>query len=310
MSYLLRRVIRTSYLLSTAVLCLALHAPASAAERPQRVKAEAIPAAPPPPTILSIIPAQAEPGNRVMIFGSGFGDKASAFLGSVEIPARVTDGKQLEFVVPALDAGLYALYLRRGDGVTGRTYNFNVMPLRPVLNELSPDQISSCAQGREREITAQGQNFTDRSFILLDGAAVRTRFISPETLSFTLPQVPGGVHHVMVKSGPDIASVAVALAVETKPEISQVTVGNEYVNYYELIIYGKNFQQNSSLYVDGQRIGGRGGQEVAEREKLVFVDCTKLIYQRFPYSPVNKDFRIQVINPEGEGSQVVNVTAP
>jgi len=82
------------------------------------------------------------------------------------------------------------------------------------------------------------------------------------------------------------------------------------VNYYELIIDGKNFDQNSSLYVDGLRIGGRGGQDVAEREKLVYVDCTRLIYQRYPYSPVNKDFRIQVMNSGNEASQVVNVTAP
>ena len=101
-----------------------------------------------------------------------------------------------------------------------------------------------------------------------------------------------------------------ALTIETKPEVNQFTVGNEFVNYYELIIEGKNFQQNSSIYVDGQRIGGRGGQEVTERERLIFIDCNRLIYQRFPYSPVKKDFRIQVINPGGEGSQVVNVTEP
>ncbi|GAC1448316.1 MAG: hypothetical protein PVSMB11_09820 [Desulfuromonadaceae bacterium] len=58
------------------------------------------------------------------------------------------------------------------------------------------------------------------------------------------------------------------------------------------------------------QIGGRGGQDMAEREKLIYIDCTKLIYQRYPYSPVNKDFRLQVVNPGGEGSQVITVTAP
>jgi hypothetical protein len=113
-----------------------------------------------------------------------------------------------------------------------------------------------------------------------------------------------------VRNPPDNLSVALALAIETKPEISQITIGNEFVNFYELIINGRNFHQNSSVYVDGQQIGGRGGQDNTVRERLIFVDCSKLIYQRYPYSPVNKDFRIQVVNPGGEGSQLVNVTAP
>jgi hypothetical protein len=58
------------------------------------------------------------------------------------------------------------------------------------------------------------------------------------------------------------------------------------------------------------QIGGRGGQDMAEREKLIYVDCSKLIYQRHPYSPVNKDFRLQIVNPGGEASQVITVTAP
>lgn len=312
-------LIRFFYMLFTAMLCLALQSGAFAAERPQRSKSAAaqapmtasiVPTAPAAPAILSIIPAQGEPGSKVTIFGSGFGDKISAFLGSVEIPAKVSEGKQLEFTIPALEPGLYALYLKRGDGVTGRAYNFTVVPLRPVLGELSPDHINSCAQGKEREITALGQNFAQSTLLLFDGAIIKSRLISSEAMAFALPQVGGGLHQVMVKNGPENASMTVGITIETRPEISQVRVGNEFVNYYELIIEGTNFQQNSSIYVDGQRIGGRGGAEVSEREKLIYVDCTKLIYQRYPYSPANKDFRIQVINPGGEGSQVVNVTAP
>lgn len=307
----MRGMIRTSYLLSLSIICLAWNVEAFPAERPQRVKTnKASVNATSVPAILSIIPAQGEPGGKVTIFGAEFGEKISAYLGSVEIPAKVTEGRQLEFTIPPLEAGLYALYLKRSDGALGRAYNFTILALRPILRDISPQQISSCAEGREREITALGQNFIEGSLLMLDGAVVRSRFISSEAIVFTLPQMPGGLHQIMVSNGPENASVAMALTIDTKPEVSQVSVGNEYVNYYELIIEGKNFQQNSSIYVDGQRIGGRGGQEVTERERLIFVDCTKLIYQRFPYSPVKKDFRIHVLNPGGEGSQVVNVTAP
>lgn len=302
---------RTKLILLLSFFCMVLAVNVVfSAERPKRAKAA--PPAPPAPAainILSIIPAQAEPGARVMIFGSGFGDSVSAFLGSVEITAKTSDGKQAEFIVPQqLEPGLYALYLKRSDGVMGRAYNFTVMPLRPVLTSLAPDRIGSCNQGREREVSAQGQNFSQQAQLFFDGAVIPSTFVSPESLVFNVPNVAGGLHHVMVKNSPDNASVPLALSIETKPEIHQVTVGNEYVNYYELQISGKNFNQNTSIYVDGLQIGGRG--DLAERERLIYINCTQLVYQRHPYSPVNKDFRIQVVNQGGEGSQVVTVTAP
>ncbi|MBC8018269.1 MAG: IPT/TIG domain-containing protein [Verrucomicrobia bacterium] len=285
----------------------------SAAERPQRVKAAATPVAAPAgvavPAILSIIPAQAEPGSKVVLFGSGFGTQASAYLGSVEIPARVVDGRQVEFSIPQQFApGLYALYLKRSDGAASRPYNFTILPQRPVLNGLSPDVISSCTQGAEREVTARGHNFLETSQLVFDGAVLKSRFASAEALTFRVPNVAGGLHQVVVRNSSENSSVALGLMIETKPEIVQVMIGSQYVNYYELEIVGKNFQQNSSVYVDGQKIGG--SQDLAEREKLIYVDCTRLVYQRHPFSPVNKDFRIMVMNPGGEASQIINVTAP
>lgn len=296
------------------VFCFCLTSAASAAERPKRVAGEAAPkpvTVAVPVTILSIIPAQAEPGAKIMLSGTGFGDNATVFLGSVEIPARITGAKLAEFnLPPQLEPGLYALYLKRSDGTTGRSYNFTVLPLRPVLSSLEPAVISSCATGRDREVIARGSNYGAASMLFFDGAALTSTLLSPESISFAVPAVPGGIHQVQVKNSPENSSVPLTLSVETRPEIGQVTVGNEYVNFYELIITGKNFNQNSSVYVDGLQIGGRGGQDMAEREKLIYIDCTKLIYQRYPYSSVNKDFRLQVVNAGGEGSQVITVTAP
>ncbi len=306
----------TSLRICAFLLCFSLAGESYAAERPKRVKlvAAAVPQPVPAPValaILSIIPAQAEPGAKVTLSGSGFGETASVFLGNVEIPARITAGKRAEINVPAqLEAGIYALYLKRSDGTIGRSYNFTVLPLRPVLTMLQPSQISYCAVGKEREVLAIGNNFGESTMLFFDGAVLGKTLVSPESVSFVVPSVSGGLHQVQIKNSPDNSSVPLNLAIETKPEIGQVTVGNEHVNFYELIITGRNFTLNSSVYVDGVQIGGRGGQDMAEREKLIYIDCTKMIYQRHPYSPVNKDFRFQVVNPGGEGSQVITVTAP
>jgi len=306
-------------LLITITLCCAGQGGVFAAERPQRVKSPLAPAAAPAPApaaaaapaILSIIPSQAEPGGKVMMFGSGFGTQAGVYLGSVEIPARVIDGRQVEFYIPQqLDPGLYALYLKRSDGAVSRSYNFSVLPLRPVLSGLSPDTISSCAQGSDREVTAHGQNFIETSQLVFDGAVLKSRYLSSDALTFNVPNVPGGLHQVVVRNSPENVTVAHGLMVETKPEIVQVMIGSQYVNYYELVIVGRNFQQNSSIYVDGQKIGGYGGQDIGNRENLIYVDCNRMVYERHPYSQVEKDFRIMVMNPGGEASQAINVSAP
>lgn len=299
--------------LSVLLVCLVLPLtiPALAAERPRRAVAAESTIATPAISILSIIPAQAEPGGRVLLSGSGFGTELSAFLGNVELPARVSDGRVVEFTVPArLQPGLYVLYLKRADGVSSRPYNFSILPLRPVLTGLAPDEIDACFQRREREVLVQGRGFSEGTLVLFDGAGIRSRFISPETLAFTVPPVPGGLHQVVVKNPPDSLSQPMALTVETRPDISQVSMGNEHVNYYELIIEGKNFLQGAAIYVDGQRIGGKGANANGERERLIYVDCGKLIYQRHPYSSTAKELRIQVVNPDDQASQVVNVMAP
>lgn len=262
------------------------------------------------PTILSIIPALAEPGSKVMISGTNLGVESKAFLGSEEITPATSSPKQLEFIIPEkLSAGVYALYIKRNDGITSRPYNFSVIALRPQINSLSPDSIASCSQGSSREITITGRNFASSSQTFFDGVIIPSQQVSSETITFKAPAVAGGLHNIMVKNGADNASESLGLMIETKPDIAQVRIGSEFVNYYELIIEGRNFQQNSTILVDGMRIGGKG-DDLAAREKVIYLGCTQLIYHRHPYSPTTKEYRLQVVNSGGEGSQVVTVSAP
>ena len=48
----------------------------------------------------------------------------------------------------------------------------------------------------------------------------------------------------------------------------------------------------------------------ADREKVIYVDCNRIIYQRYPYDSAVKSFTLQVLNPNGESSSVVQVSAP
>lgn len=278
----------------------------------------------PPISILSIIPAQGEPGSAVILSGTGFSVGTTAFLGSTEVPVRFIEAKQLTFTIPDLAPGLYALFLRREDGTTSRTYSFAVQPLKPIATGLAPDSVTACAPPREREVTISGANFKAGSQILFDGAAVRTRFLSPETLSFTVPQVSAGLHQAQVRNPEDTYSVTLALMIDGRPEITGITKGEEYVTYYNLFVDGKNFQQNSVLVVmeestieqnvspprmDVQRIRV-GSSDTINQDRVVFSSCNRLVYQRHPYSTVLKNFQVQVINPDGTESSIVSVSAP
>jgi len=274
------------------------------AERPGRVTTGKSAPRLSAPLVLSIVPAQAEPKGKITIFGAGFGDSAKVYLGSVEILDKTTEDDRIEFTVPEhLQAGLYALYISRGDGAVSRPYNVTVLPLRPLLVGFTPERIDSCAQGGDREVTVLGQNFNENSALLFDGAVVKSRFISPEAISFVVPQAPGGLRHIMVKNSSDNASLPMAFSVETQPEINMMRIGAEYVNYYELIVEGRNFYQGAALYVDGRPVGDG-------RERLIYVNCHQLVYQRYPYSQTDKTLRVQVVNPNGEASQVMTINTP
>ena len=278
-----------------------------------------------PITILSIIPAQGEPATSVTLSGSGFTDKTIAFLGNNGVPTKVLGPKQLTFDIPKLAPGLYALYLRRGDGTTSRTYNFTLLPPRPDIYALSPDTMYACSADRDRDVVISGRNFQEKSQVLFDGAAIRGNFISQETFSFTVPRVLAGLHQVQIKNSEGTLSGAQGLFIDARPEIDSVTTGEEYVNYYNMLIGGRNFQQDSTVVIAEERdleLTGMqqpvidvkrlrsGMANATEKEKAIFVNCGQLIYQRYPYSTTLKNFRVQVINPGGEESSVIQVSAP
>lgn len=262
--------------------------------------------APAPITILSIIPAQGESGKTVTLSGSGFTPDTTVYLASNQITPEVSGSKLLTFEVPDLQPGLYALFLRRGDGTTSKPYNFSITPPKPSISDLSPDTVVACSSGRDREVTVYGKNFRSDSKLLFDGAAIKSSFDSPQSLTFTTPQVPGGLHQVQVQNPDDTLSGVQALMVDARPEITGVTQGEERVSSYDLLIDGINFQQRSTLVVDGRPIVNSG----LERESVSFVDCTHMVYERHPYDNTLKTLRLQVITPGGGESAVIQVTAP
>jgi hypothetical protein len=276
-------------------------------------------------TILSIIPSQGEPETSVTLSGSGFTSGTTAYLGNNATPTTVIGPKQLNFEIPDLAPGLYALFLRDTDGTTSRTYNFSILPPKPVIFSLSPDTIQACAPDKDRQVVISGQNFQVSSQAIFDGAAIKGNFNSRESFSINVPRVAAGLHQVQIKNPGDAMSGAQGLFIDARPEIDSVTTADDYVNYYNLVIGGRNFQQDSTLVVTEERDMDQSGNQRSdvdvkrlrtgttnafERDRVIFVNCGQLIYQRYPYSTVLKNFKVQVVNSAGEESSVIQVSAP
>src|SRR5512137_1763559 len=120
--------------LALAATMSPLSSPAATTKKPSKKTVPASPRQEPasPYTILSIIPSQGEPGKRVNLMGSGFTADTVAWLGTSAVPTAIIDPRQIEFEIPRLAPGLYALYLKRPDGVISKIYNFPVLAPKPV----------------------------------------------------------------------------------------------------------------------------------------------------------------------------------
>ena len=261
----------------------------------------------------------------VTVSGTGITPDCTVSLGAEVIPPTRVGERQISFTIPELPPGLYALSVKRPDGATSTGYGFTVYAPKPVVTDVAPDTIYACAGPSERYVTVSGRNFREGSQVIFDGAAIRGRFGSTESLGFTAPQVAGGLHQIQVRNPDGNVSGVLGLLIDAKPELTNVSSGEEHVNYYDLILEGRNFQQGSTVVVAeeksldffGQRYGvdvkrmqtgvGTGGPE---RDRVIYVDCNHIVYQRYPYSTVPKSFKVQVINSDGSESTQVSVSAP
>lgn len=273
-----------------------------------------------PISILSIIPSQGEPGMDVSLSGSGFTRSTTAFLGTLELQTNVINANQLSFRIPDLQPGLYALYAKKDGNVISKSYNFPILAPRPTISDLVPDAIYACATGKDREVKIIGTHFRKQSMVLFDGAGVKTNFMSDEMVAFQVPRAEGSLHKVQVRNADENLSGTLNLTIEVRPEVENVRMSGDMVGTYNLIIEGRNFQQNSSLVIsepdtiqpDRTRVKRMqvGMYNSEERERVYFTSCSQLVYERHPYSPISKLFNIQVINPNGDESSVVQVSAP
>ena len=281
--------------------------------------------------ITSLAPVRGTPGTLVAIEGGPFSPTTQPFLGEQYVVPRIVQDNHLEFTVPFLPAGNYLLTVQDKAAVAPQSFQFEVMAPTPEISSINPRVIDICSIDSEAEVQVNGRNFMPGAEIMVNNKLVPSHVISPTTLEALLPEFQQpGVYGVMVRNPDGAISLPYSLSVSSIPEIYSVERGADFVTYYEIIIHGKNFLFNSIMVLQESESGspartyqqfsfvprsdapaeGDGRTIAPQSDRLIFVDCQTLIYQRHPYSYQNKELGLQIFNPDGGNTGLFYVSLP
>ncbi|AJF06982.1 hypothetical protein GSUB_10995 [Geoalkalibacter subterraneus] len=259
--------------------------------------------------IVSLAPNTGEPGTKVTLKGGPFSPESRIEFGGEALSPRLLSESRVTFLVPEVPAGDYRITVRDGQESNDSVFFFRVTDPAPWVHEVSPSDIDICSLDGERRITIEGRNFHTEAQVLLDDAAIQPQQITAEQIVVQLPELEGGRHLLQVVNPDGSRTLPQALRVNSIPEIHSASSGEDHVNSYQVILTGKNFQYDSHLRVNGKRVE-KAAQQRPGADALEYVDCTTLIYTRYPVSRELRRISLQVVNPGGEQSPVFHATMP
>jgi hypothetical protein len=281
--------------------------------------------------ITSLAPIRGTPGTLVAISGGPFSPQTQPFLGEQYVAPRITLKNHMEFTVPDLPPGNYSLTVQDNTMVAAQAYQFEVMAPTPQITNINPRILDACPIDPQNQLQINGRNFLPGAVFLVNENTVVSHIINSTLLEVQLPELQQpGVYGVSVRNPDGATSLPHSLWVNSTPEINSVERGADFVNYYEVIIHGKNFLFNSTLvvkepenstlgqtyqqlsFVSRNSAASQGGLDTIapQRNRLIYVDCQTLIYNRYPTSFQNKDLRLQIFNPDGRKTDQHNVDLP
>ena len=279
--------------------------------------------------ITSIYPDPAIVGSAVTVIGGPFDSSIRVMINGREVIPNQIDERQLIFVLPEMNAGEYALYLITDQQQAEQTISLRVTLPPPRISSLDPSNIDECSTQEQRVILLRGAYFREGVQLMLDGQILPSTRLSDTEINFTVPPLSAGTYGVKVINPDGSESFPHSLWLNNIPHISDISRGEDYVSFYQLVINGINFVHNSSLIVYEYPVGqtdlppqqrivqSQGGTALREQqarkqstEALIYIDCNTLIYNRHPYSGQNKTLVLRVGNPDGKQTDSYELMSP
>lgn len=260
--------------------------------------------------ITSIQPATTSPGGSVLLTGGPFTEQTLVIIGENELVPTRQSTSQIQVVIPdTFEMGDYVIYMAEGDQTSQQSFILHLVEPRPTITELLPKTIEFCQpNGSAPVMTVEGAGFVRGANALVDGAAVQLTSASNTHLEFELPMLEPGAHRVEIINPSGAQSTPRQFVVNSRPEILQITAGNDQVNSYQLVISGSNFHPKLQLTVDGRPIPQTGLYKPPGNDIFEFVDCSTLIYTRYSATGQLRRVSIRILNPGGQQSADYDIT--
>jgi hypothetical protein len=279
--------------------------------------------------ITGVSPGVVSSGSAVTVIGGPFSKDVKVLLGERQITPSAVEERQLVFTVPPLETGEYALFLKQEGQASPQTFTLRIVEPTPRIDSLSPTNIDVCSTEDERRIVVAGRHFLPGATLLMEGSALPYTRTNEGELTFTAPSLEAGIYGIQVVNPDGARSLPHSLWFNDIPEILNVHVGEEFVNYYQLIIEGKNFSAKATLVVNeyapgvfdippqqlvlsasGAASGTAPLQRPSQADNFRHLDCNTLVYNRYPVSSQAREVTLQVVNPDGKQTPPYHLTTP
>jgi len=279
--------------------------------------------------ISSVYPKVATVGTPVTVIGGPFGQEVRIDLGGRELRPQSIGPRQLVFIIPQLPVGDYALFLREGTQTSQQTFSLRIELPPPAITTLAPDHLDECSTPEQRQVSLRGENIQAGVKLLLDGAVIPYDREDDQSLSFAPAALRAGSYGLQLVNPDGKSSLPHTLWISNLPEIDSVSAGDNFVNYYQVVISGKNFFHNSVVLITEYQSGfgdlpprqrfipvrGQGASNSSQAreglaENVSFQDCHTLIYNRYPPSGQAMRMVLRVGNPDGQQSAPIEVSLP
>jgi len=258
--------------------------------------------------ITSLQPGSASPGTQVILTTRPTDLVVGLNFGQITVsPLKLADGV-FQFQVPDLPPGDYSVEVQGGaDTPNSAPFWFQILPRAPVLAAITPDTFSFCRAAGPEELELTGTGFADTATVLLDGSSIAVASRSPGRINLQLPPLPAGLHKLQVVNPDGQGSLPAAISVVQQPLIHQVVTGNsDAITSYQLTIQGENFTPDSQLVLNGTPLPSRSS-DLQTGDRVSYIDCTTLVYQRHPMAGQPQELEFRVVNPDGQVSNSYTV---
>lgn len=254
-------------------------------------------------------PATAVAGETVTLGGHGWPEQFQLLLGETPVDYEQISAAEVRFRVPELAPGDYLISVATGTLRNASRFTLKLVAPAPQIDLIDPDQVTLCQQDADDQILVRGRHFGPGARVLLNDTTLPVGERDSESLGVRLPSLASGVHRIAVINPDGQKSLAATLEVIAEPRLDQLLIGGDQVVSYPIRILGTNFTPQSRLLVNGVPVSNRAPPLEEGDDRVSYLDCTTLLYQRYPLTGQPRELSFQVLNPDGRVSNRLSITA-